>query len=60
MKKFVLLDEEYTILKMLLNAVPPAQLPRVLPECNGVHLHFYRRLLTKVLRKDFTFPKTDE
>lgn len=60
MKKLVLLDEEYAILKKLLNVVPPAYLPRLLPDCNGVEMYFYRHLLSKVFRKDFSFPKTDE
>lgn len=60
MKKIILRDEEYEILQKVLRAVPPAQLPILLPEWTGVDMHYYRDLLTKVLQKDYHFPKTDE
>ena len=60
MKKIMLRDEEYDILQKLLNAVPTAQLPRILPNCTGADMHYYRCLLTKILHKDCHFPKTDD
>lgn len=60
MKKIVLRDEEYELLQKLLRAVPPAQLPRLLPDWTGADMRYYRCLLTKVLHKDFSFPKTDD
>lgn len=60
MRKVVLRDEEYEILQKVLRAVPPAQLPRILPDWDGADMHYYRCLLTKVLQKNYHFPKTDE
>lgn len=60
MKNIILRDEEYEILQRLLQAVPPAQLPRLLPDWNGGDMHYYRCLLTKVLHKNYHFPKTDD
>lgn len=60
MKKLILRDEEYEILCKVLRAVPPAQLPRVLPDWDGGDMHYYRCLLSKVLNADYHFPKTDE
>lgn len=60
MKKLILTEEEYALLQKVLKTVPPAQLPRVLPDCSGVDLRFYRDLLTKVLRENRRFPDTDD
>lgn len=60
MKKLILSNEEFDILEKVLSAIPPAHLPRFLPDWNGVDMFYYRRLLTKILRKDFSFPKTDD
>lgn len=60
MKKLVLREEEYAILQKVLRGVPPAHLPRVLPDWTGVDMHYYRCLLTKVLKEDYHFPKTDD
>lgn len=60
MKKIILRDEEYAMLQKVLRAVPPAQLPRILPNCDGGDLHYYRCLLTNVLQENYHFPKTDE
>ena len=48
------------MLQKVLRAIPPAELPTILPEWTGVDMFFYRELLTKVLNRDFRFPKTDE
>lgn len=58
-KKIVLKNQEYEVLQKVLEALPPAQLPRILPDCTGVDLFFYRGLLTAVLHKDFSFPDAD-
>lgn len=60
MKKIILSDEEYELLQKILRAVPPAQLPRLLPDWDGTDMFHYRNLLTKVLHKNFRFPKTDD
>lgn len=60
MKKIILRDEEYALMQKLLRAVPPAQLPRLLPDCDGGDLHYYRCLLTKVLNRNYHFPDTDD
>lgn len=60
MKKLILRDQEYKILQQVLRAVPVANLPRLLPDCNGGDIHYYRCLLTKVLRKNHFFPDTDD
>lgn len=60
MKKIILSNEEYDVLQKLLRAVPVAQLTRLLPGCDGGDLHYYRGLLTKVLRENHYFPKTDD
>ena len=60
MKKLILTDYEYDVLQRVLKAVPPAQLTRILPECNGADLRFYRDLLTKVLHENRRFPDTDD
>lgn len=60
MKKIILHNEEHSVLQRLLGAVPPAQLPRYIPDCTGVDLRFYRSLQTKVLREDRSFPDTDD
>lgn len=59
MKKIILSDEEYAMLQKVLRAVPPAQLPRILPDWDGADMHYYRCLLTTVLKEDYHFPKTD-
>ena len=59
-KTIILRDEEYTMLQKVLRAVPPAHLPRILPDWTGADMHYYRCLLTKVLNKNYHFPKTDD
>ena len=58
-KKIILKNQEYEVLQKVLEALPPAQLSRVLPNCTGADLYFYRGLLTAVLHKDFSFPNAD-
>ena len=60
MKKLILNDYEYDVLQRVLKAVPPAQLTRVLPDCNGADLRFYRDLQTKVQHRNYRFPDTDD
>lgn len=60
MKKLILSDEEYELLQKILRAVPPAKLPRLLPDWNGVDMFHYRNLLTKVLHKNYRDRKTDD
>lgn len=60
MKKLILSDYEYDVLKKVLEAVPPAQLTRVIPDCTGADLRFYRDLLSKVTHQDRSFPDTDD
>ena len=60
MKKLILSDYEYDVLQRVLKALPPAQLPRILPDCNGADLRFYRDLQTKVQHKNYSFPDTDD
>jgi len=60
MKKIILSDEEYAVLQKVLGAVPPAQLTRLLPDCDGGDIFYYRYLLKKVLHKDFSFRDTDD
>lgn len=60
MKKLILSDYEYDVLQRVLKALPPAQLTRILPDCTGADLRFYRNLLTKALREDHSFPDTDD
>lgn len=60
MKKLILHDEEYAVLQKVLQAIPVAHLTRLLPECDGGDIFFYRGLLKKVLHKDFSFPDTDD
>lgn len=59
MRRIVLRDEEYAILHRLLRAIPPAQLSRILPNYTGVDMHYFRCLLTSVLKENFHFPKSD-
>ena len=60
MKKLILSDYEYDVLQKVLKALPPAQLTRVIQNCTGADLRFYRSLLTKALREDHRFPDTDD
>lgn len=60
MKKLILSDEEYEILQKVLKGVPPAHLPQVLPNWDGVDMFHYRNLLTKVLHKNYRDRKTDD
>ena len=57
--KLILHEEEYKVLQKVLQAVPPATAPK-LAGLDGAELYFYRRVLTQVLKKDFTFPDTDD
>jgi hypothetical protein len=50
MKKLILHNDEHSVLRRLLDAVPPAQLPRHIPDCTGADLRFYGSLLKKVQR----------
>lgn len=50
MKKIILHNEEHSVLRRLLDTVPPAQLPRYIPDCTGVDLRFYGSLRKKVQR----------
>lgn len=59
MRKLVLRDEEYALLQKVLRAIPPAKLPRLLPDWTGVDMHYYRCLLTSILGENFHFPKSD-
>lgn len=60
MKKIILTDEEYELLQKLLREIPPAKLPRFLPGYDGADMFHYRNLLTKVQRKNYRFPDTDD
>lgn len=60
MPKLILTNYEHDVLRRLLEAVPPAHLTRILPDCTGADLRFYRDLLTKVTRQDHRFPDTDD
>ena len=60
MKKLILSDDEYELLQRILREIPPAKLPRFLPGYDGADMFHYRNLLTKVLHKNFHFPKTDD
>lgn len=60
MKKLILTEYEYDVLKRVLKAVPPAHLTRLLPDCTGADIRFYRDLLTKVQHKNYRFPDTDD
>lgn len=60
MKKLILNDRQYDVLQRLLRAIPPADLPRFIPEWTGVDMREYRELLTLVLRENRRFPDTDD
>lgn len=60
MKHLHLSEEEYSVLKKVLKAVPVAQLTRLLPGADGSDIFYYRGLLSKVLRKNCYFPDTDD
>ena len=55
MKKIMLSDDEYAVLQKVLRAVPPAKAP-----LDGTELYFYRRVLSRVLQKDYSFRDTDD
>lgn len=60
MPKLVLTNHEFDVLQRILNAVPPAQLTRILPDCTGADLRFYRDLQSKAFRENRRFPDTDD
>ena len=60
MKKLILSEEEHLLLQCVLRTVPPAQLHRVVPDCSGWQLRFYRGLCSKVFGRDYSFPDTDD
>lgn len=60
MKKIILSDEEHELLQNILRKIPPAHLPKFLPGYDGADMFYYRNLLTKVLRKNYRFPDTDD
>lgn len=55
MKKLILSNPEYDVLKKVLQDNPPAK-----TKLNGVELYFYRSLLSRILQKDYRFPDTDD
>ena len=55
MKKIILSNEEYEVLQKVLRSVPPAKAP-----LDGTERYFYRRVLTQVLHKDYSFRDTDD
>ena len=61
MKKLILSDNEYAVLQRLLRAIPPAHLPRFLPDWTGVDMRDYRNILAIVLKDpDRRFPASDD
>lgn len=55
MKKIMLSEDEYAVLQKVLRSVPPAKAP-----LDGAERYFYRRVLSRVLQKDYSFPDTDD
>lgn len=55
MKKLMLSDDEFAVLQKVLRTVPPAQAP-----LDGAERYFYRRVLSRVLQEDRSFPDTDD
>lgn len=55
MAKIILTETELDVLQKVLRDNPPAKV-----NLDGAERYFYRHVLTKILKEDFSFPKTDE
>lgn len=55
MKKIAFSNDEYAVLQKVLRSVPPAKAP-----LDGAEMYFYRRVLSRVLQEDRSFPDTDD
>ena len=54
-KKILLSESEYEVLKKVLKSVPPAK-----TTLNGAEMRDYREILTIVFGEDYRFPDTDD
>lgn len=59
-KKLILDASEYYILLKLLSRIPPSKIFDISNDFDGADLYHYKRLLTHILKKDFSFRDTDE